>query len=130
MLQVVQESGVFGLLIVALVIVNLALVISSLASLLGSATETPPGLPNRVNSVLFWGAIGLLAGLLGQVTGLYLGSRAISVASEVSPNLVMEGLAISFLPTIMGLMFLLGSALAWWGLRYLCARRMPLQVSA
>ena len=56
-------------------------------------------------------------GILGQASGIYTALRVVSAASEISPPIVMEGFAISFLTTIMGLVIFLGSGLAWIGLR-------------
>jgi len=130
MFQLIQQSGPFGQLICVLGLVNLALSGWVLASLLGSpGAGGARSLQGRINAILFWGAVGALAGLLGQASGLYLASRAVSVASEISPYIVMEGLAVSFLPTLMGFLLLLASALVWWGFRSLHARRVGFPVS-
>jgi biopolymer transport protein ExbB/TolQ len=71
-----------------------------------------------------------VVGLLGQANGIYLALRVISRAPEISPPVVVEGFAISFLTTIMGFLLLLGSALAWMGLRTLHGRKRPLQLPA
>jgi biopolymer transport protein ExbB/TolQ len=96
---------------------NLGLAVWSLASMLSSSTRLGPSLKNRINALLFWGAFGAVVGFLGQASGIYSALRAISAASEISPPIVMEGFAISFLTTIMGLVIFLGSGLAWMGLR-------------
>jgi biopolymer transport protein ExbB/TolQ len=85
--------------------------------MLSSNIQLGQSLKNRINALLFWGAVGAVVGLLGQASGIYAALRAISTASEISPPIVMEGFAISFLTTMMGLMIFLGSGLAWMGLR-------------
>ncbi len=124
MFEVIQRSGPYGVLICILVLLNLGLVAWALAQLLGSNGRIGPTLKNRINAVLFWGLIGAVVGLLGQANGIYLALRVVSQAPEISPPVVMEGFAISFLTTIMGFLLLLGSSLAWMGLRTLHGRRL------
>lgn len=127
MFEIIQQSGPWGIVLSALILLNLGLAGWCLFSLLGSEGRPGPALGNRINAVLFWGAFGAVVGLLGQANGIYLALRAISRASDVSPPIIMEGFAISFLTTIMGLLLLLVSALAWMGLRSLYGRRLPAQ---
>ena len=125
MFEIIQLSGPWGIFLSALILLNLGLVGWCLKPLLDSDGAVGPALKNRINAVLFWGAIGALVGLLGQANGIYLALRTISRAPEISPPIVVEGFAISFLTTIMGLLLLLGSALAWMGLKSLHGRRLP-----
>ena len=125
MFDTILDSGPFGVILVLLVLLNLALVVWTLVQLFGSEGSVKPALRNRINAILFWGAVGGVLGLLGQANGIYLALRAISRAPEISPPIVMEGFAISFLTTIMGFVLLLGSALAWMGLRSLHGRKLP-----
>ena len=124
MFDIIRVSGPWGIVLTALILLNLGLVGWCLTSLLSPNGKVGPALRNRINAILFWGAFGAVAGLLGQATGIYLALRAISAAAEVSPPIVMEGFAISFLTTIMGFLLLAGSALAWMGLRTLHGRRL------
>jgi biopolymer transport protein ExbB/TolQ len=103
---------------------NLALAIWALTAILGSAGGTRSGIENRINAILFWGAFGAGVGLLGQATGIYLALRAVGSAPEISPPIVMEGFAISFVTTIVGLIFFLVSALVWFALRAIHRREM------
>jgi biopolymer transport protein ExbB/TolQ len=117
MSEFIRLTGPWGIVLAALIVLNLGLAAWSLASMLSSSIRLGPSLKNRINAVLFWGAFGAVLGFLGQVSGIYAALRAISTASEISPSVVMEGFAISFLTTIMGLVMFLGSSLAWLGLR-------------
>jgi hypothetical protein len=117
-------SGPWGIVLTALLILIAGLIIWSSMSLLGPHEKAGPALKNRINAILFWGACAAVVGLLGQANGIYLALRAISQAPQISPPMVMEGFAISFLTTIMGLLLLLVSALAWWGLRSIHLRKL------
>lgn len=113
-----------------LALVNLCLVGWCLAKIVGTGPHADPALEGKINAVLFWGGIGAVMGILGQCSGLYLGVRAILGAAEIDPNVVAEGFAISFLPTLFGLMLLLGSALAWFLLRSIYGRKTRAVVAA
>ena len=130
MFEIIRLSGPWGLVLSALILLNLGLVTWSLTSLLGAQGKIGPGVRNRINAVLFWGIFGAVAGILGQVNGIYLALRIISAAPEISPPVIMEGFTISFLPTIMGLFLLLASALAWMVLRSLLGRRLGQEMPA
>lgn len=117
-------SGPWGIALSALFLLNIGLLIWTLVSLFASEGGAGSALKNRINAILFWGAFGAGVGILGQINGIYMALRAMSVAPEISPPVVMEGFAISFLPTIAGLMLLLVSGLAWLALRSLHGKRV------
>ena len=119
----IRLSGPWGIVLIALFLLNFGLLAWSLATLLTSGGKIDPALRNRINAILFWGVVGAVVGLLGQATGIYLALKTVSVASEISPPLVMEGFAISFLTTIAGFLLLLLSGLAWMGLRSMYGKR-------
>jgi hypothetical protein len=124
MSDMIARSGPFGILIVLLAILNLGLVTLALVQMLGTGNRINPSLRNRINQVLFWGAFGAVIGLLGQANGIYLALRVVANAPVVSPPILMEGFAVSFSTTIMGLGFLALSSLAWFGLRGMHNRQM------
>lgn len=117
MSEFIQLTGPWGVILTALIFLNLGLAAWSLVSMLSRDGKVGPSLRNRINAVLFWGVFGAVVGLLGQASGIYAALRVVSRASEISPPIVMEGFAISFLTTILGLAIFLGSGLAWMGLR-------------
>ncbi|MGD2124103.1 MAG: MotA/TolQ/ExbB proton channel family protein [Gemmatimonadota bacterium] len=124
MFEFIRSSGPWGIVLTLLFLLNIGLVIWSLATLVGRNGKVGPALRSRINSILFWGVFGAAIGLLGQATGIYLALRAVSAAPEISPPVVMEGFAISFLTTIAGLLLLLGSGLAWMVLRSMYGKRV------
>ena len=109
MFEVIRVSGPWGILLSILILLNIGLVAWSLSRLVGSKGKVGSALKNPINAILFWGATGAVVGVLGQVTGVYLALNAIRRATEISPAVIMEGAAISFIPTITGLLFLLCS---------------------
>ena len=115
MLHFIQTSGPYGLLILLLALINLILVIYRASQLVKGVA--PPGVESRLNSILFWGGVCAVLGLLGQATGMYNGLSAISRAREIAPSVVFQGLAESFTTTLMGFGVLVLSAVAWLALR-------------
>jgi hypothetical protein len=117
MTEFFRSSGPWGIVLTLLFLLNFGLILWCLVSLLGKGGKTGLALRSRINAILFWGVFGAAVGLLGQAMGIYLALRVVSTAPEISPPVVMEGFAISFLTTIAGLLLLLGSGLAWMVLR-------------
>jgi biopolymer transport protein ExbB/TolQ len=56
-------------------------------------------------------------GVLGQFSGHYLSLMVIRDAGLVNPALVAEGIAVSLIPTVVGLTILAVSAVVWFGLK-------------
>ena len=123
MIEFVRFSGPWGIVLTLLYLLNIGLGVWCLASLFGGGGKVGPALRNRINAILFWGVFGAAIGLLGQATGIYLALKAVGGAPDISPPVIMEGFAISFLTTIAGLLLLLGSGLAWMALRSMYGKR-------
>jgi hypothetical protein len=125
----IRLSGPWGIILTAIIFLNLGLAIWSLVPLLSSHGKIGPALGNRINAILFWGATGAVLGVLGQATGIYLALQAISRAPEISPPVVLEGFSISFLTTIVGFILFLFSGLVWMGLRTMHNRRLSAEMA-
>ena len=125
MTDFIRLSGPWGIVLTAIFLLNLGLLVWSLSSLLTTGGKIGPALRNRINAILFWGVVGAVVGLLGQATGIYLALKTVSAAPEISPPIVMEGFAISFLTTIAGFLLLLLSGLAWMALRSMHGKLAP-----
>lgn len=63
------------------------------------------------------GLLAAMTGILGQLIGLYQAFQAISEAGSVSPGIVAEGLGISMITTIYGLLIYIVSMIFWLFLR-------------
>jgi hypothetical protein len=70
-----------------------------------------------LNGILFWGAISVLLGLLGTVSGIVVATHAIALAGEVEPSLLWGGFSITLISFVFGLVIFLFSALLWFPLR-------------
>ena len=129
MLYLYRSMGPWGMMLLVLILVNVCLVGWSVVKLSTNGRQKDSSLEGKINAVLFWGAMGAVLGVLGQLNGIYLGLSAILAAPEIDPAVVAEGFAISFLPTLFGLALLAGSALAWFILRAAYGRTMRVPVA-
>ena len=89
--------------------------------------ESGPSAAGLINTILFWGAVAAVLGVLGQCTGIYNAMQVIRAAKAVSPALLAAGFAESFTTTLFGMTLLLLAGLAWlvlraWHGRLLAAR--------
>jgi len=75
-----------------------------------------PGLAGARSGILFWGFVSAVLGFLGQCAGLYQAITTVVTAPALSPEVVAEGFAASFVPTLWGGGLLLLSGLAWLAL--------------
>ncbi|MEZ5197455.1 MAG: hypothetical protein R2764_13985 [Bacteroidales bacterium] len=78
-----------------------------------------------VNSILFWGSVTFAAGLLAQISGIWMAFDEIMKAADISPMFVLIGFLSSFATTLFGLTIMIIAAFSWWGLRYIENRRLP-----
>ena len=75
-------------------------------------------------SVLFWGGMAALLGLLGTVVGLVVAAQAIARAPEAPASLIWSGVGVTLITLIFGLVIFLFASLAWFGLNTRAARRV------
>lgn len=75
-------------------------------------------------AILFWGCVSAALGLLGQFSGLWLSLDVINRAETINPSLVLQGLMASFSSTILGLIVLIFSAVAWFTLKVWATQRL------
>lgn len=124
MLDFIRTTGLFFWPIAGILILILVQAVRMVRS--SSHTDT---LGPRPDSLLFWGALAAVLGILGQCLGLYNGLRAISQATEIAPPVVAAGIAQSFQATFCGLTVLLIAGMLWLGLKATHRRRVTSTVA-
>lgn len=75
------------------------------------------GRRKSINSVLFWGGVAAVLGLLGQWLGIHRMAGIVAARGIVSPQAVAIGISESLLTPLAGMFVLVGSAVAWSLLR-------------
>jgi hypothetical protein len=116
MLRFVMEAGPLVFPIVLLVLVIGLLAVWNLVALIariGSIERRR----QSIDSVLFWGALAVVLGFLGQWLGIFKIAEAIAARGVVSPNAVAHGISESLLTPISGVFTLMAAGLVWGGLR-------------
>lgn len=117
MFQFIAESGPFMVLLLIISVGLIILMIKKIVDIFVTKKELGTQDESSINAILFWGCISALLGILGQLTGLYLAIGAIAMAKDISPQIVLIGLKISFNTTLYGLWVLLLSSVVWFVLK-------------
>jgi len=117
MLQFIKEGGPFMILILIVSAGLLVLIIKSIYDLYFKKEGITIAYESTVNAILFWGCISALLGFLGQITGIYIALNIISQAADISPQIVLMGLKVSFNSTLLGPWVLLFSSIIWFVLK-------------
>jgi len=116
----------FPMLLLALIVV--VLIIIKTVDLLFIRSLSEPRKKRWLNSILFWGAVGLVFGMFAQTASLWVALQEIIHAKDLSPPIIIMGFLGSFAPTLFGLLILLIAAIAWWLLKAVL-RRSVIDVS-
>ena len=112
----------FPMLLLALIVV--VLIIVKAVDLLFMRSLSESRKKRWLNSILFWGAIGLVFGMFAQTASLWVALQEIMHAKDLSPPIIIMGFLGSFAPTLFGLLILLVAAIAWWLLRVVYRRSL------
>ncbi len=114
MLAYINSGGPVMWLLIVLFIVIVVLIVRAALQLMQTRGGTPAVMPGSVHAILFWGVFAGVLGIYGQLAGIYRALNIIITAPEISPPVIVEGLAISFHTTLFGLVILMGAGLAWF----------------
>jgi len=117
MLEFIKAGGPFMILILIVSLGLFILMIKSIYDLYFKKEGITVVYESTINAILFWGCISVLLGFLGQITGIYIALNIISQAPDISPQIVLMGLKVSFNPTLLGLWVLLFSSIIWFVLK-------------
>ena len=71
-----------------------------------------------IDAVFFWGAFGMIAGVLGTLVGVIIAAQSIEAAGAVSTTLVWGGVKVAMLSSATGTLLLALSALLWFALQF------------
>ncbi len=65
------------------------------------------------HTILVWGFLNALLGVLGTALGLTLAGRIVAQAEQVSPHLLAGGITVALSSTVFGLLLLTIAVVAW-----------------
>ncbi|MBD3387036.1 hypothetical protein GF407_19185 [candidate division KSB1 bacterium] len=118
-----EAMGVWAWIMVPLALITLYFIIKRTIDVLHDREKTVSECYRELHTVLFWGSLTAVFGLLGQIMGLWNAIFTIIRATDINPQIVMKGFRISFYPTIFGLITLVVAAIAWYGLTIVLRKR-------
>jgi hypothetical protein len=105
-MQLLSSAGIAGIpLIVLSLVVGILVIRAVYCGVRGQATDLFP--------LLFWGFTAAVLGFLAQCAGIYNALTVIAGASEISPQVMAQGFAQSFVTTLWGGGLLLLAGLVW-----------------
>lgn len=116
MIEVFQSGGVMMWPMLAVTVGIFVLVVRA-AILIGQG-EADPRIDSALAGILFWGGIAAVLGLLGTTVGLVQVGRVVARFETVSTAMLSDGLAVTLVTTIFGLLVLLVAGLSWFSLRH------------
>ena len=119
MSQFFNEGGPF---MWVLLFIGIALLTSALRTFLTVFRKNETVSHARINTVVFLGCSAFVTGVFAQLLGLYSAATAILRATAVSPQIIAEGVRISFNTTLAGLGELTVAMLLWLVLRAVAMR--------
>jgi biopolymer transport protein ExbB/TolQ len=114
MLIFINKMGPFGKILILIAMYIIFQVVRKGIALFSSRETDPMKLERGLHSILFWGAISAVMGVLAQITGIYNALNVIINAKEIDPRVVAQGFAESFTTTLFGLTVLILSSIIWF----------------
>lgn len=87
----------------------------------GATTGGAPG----THSILVWGALSGVMGLLGTAMGISIAAGTIETATSISPPIVWGGIKVALSTTIFGFLLLALALVAWLAIRFMERRTRP-----
>lgn len=113
-----------GFMMWPLLLIGLGIVIVTARAGKRARSEVPEAKVERdLLSILFWGTMALLLGVLGTVVGLIQIGQAISVVQTISPTTVIVGLSVTMITLLFGLLLFILAMSCWYGVRRFAERR-------
>jgi biopolymer transport protein ExbB/TolQ len=116
MMKLFVEGGLYMFPLLVLAVVILVLTIKKALDLFVREGLDRERLERGLGAILFWGCVAAVLGIMGQLQGQYISLKTISQVDTISPTLVAEGMAVSLITTLFGLMQLAFAGIAWFTL--------------
>jgi len=124
MFQLFIKGGSMMWLLLIIFVIILILIVKKSIELFGKGDLSKQKLKAGLNAIPFWGSICFILGFLWHFWGLMLAMSAIAEANDVSPSIVANGLAVSMISIIFGILVFLFSGIAWLILKWQYNKRL------
>lgn len=120
---VMHSLGPYKIPLALIFFIVLALIIYSTYLKIRKSSSDHQSFHKSLNTLLVLGSFNLALGMIGQITGIWDAIDAIKAAADINPEIVLNGIKVSFGTTIFGLATLVIATLAWLLLTYLPLRK-------
>lgn len=119
MMELIEQGGfmMWPLILITLAVVGMSA--WSWVSLRAAGSAADAVVETRIDSVLFWGAYGVVLGILGTLVGIGQAARAIEAfgGESLNPALVWGGIRVAMITVIFGFLIFSIALVAWFFLR-------------
>ena len=122
MFTLVEQGGIFGIIIFVLGIIALVYVGFSIAYMIKHDKEKYAQAEDSINNIVRIGVLCAALGFLGTIHGGYLALVEIVKASDISMKIVYNGLICALSTTVLGFYVYAVSAIVWFILRNIYKR--------
>ena len=120
---VMHSLGPFKIPLAIVLLIVLALIIYSTYLKIRKTSSDHQSFHKSLNTLLVFGSFNLALGMIGQITGIWDAIDAIKAAGDINPEIVLNGIKVSFGTTIFGLATFTIATIAWLLLNYLPLRK-------
>jgi len=116
---ILQAMGPFKIPMILISLIVLILIIYSVILKFQKPESDGQKLQKSLNALIVIGSFNFALGMVGQITGIWEAIDAIKKAGDINPEIVMNGILVSFGTTIYGLVTFMVATLAWLLMTYL-----------
>jgi len=122
MFTLIGQSGIYGSLILLLIIISIAYLFLSIMNMVKFKKESNEKVEDNINNIIRMGVLSAALGFLGTIHGGYLAINEILAATEISMRIVWEGVICALSSTVLGFQVFAVTAVIWFVLRNILRR--------
>ena len=116
-----------GIMMWPMLLIGIGLVVVAVRTALRVRRAAPAEAERGMISILFWGTMGLIHGLLGTVIGFIQMGMVIQRVNSVEPITVRGGVTVALITSGFGLLLFILALACWYGVRFISVRSQPVR---
>lgn len=116
-----------GFMMWPMLLIAIGLVVVAVRAAIRARDAAPAEAERGMLSILFWGAMGLILGILGTVIGLIQMGMMIQRVSSVEQATVWGGITVALITSGFGLLLFILALACWYGVRFIAVRSQPVR---